>query len=67
MASGVGIKALCLRQPTIRKGLLSKEGWPHKVVTLEIFSSIDHLTTKNTLETDEETIEEDVTTKQRPR
>jgi hypothetical protein len=43
--------------------LASKEGRPHKVVTPGTFSSIDHLTTKNTPGTNEKTAEEDVTTK----
>jgi hypothetical protein len=67
VAGGIVIRASCLQQPTIPEGLASKEGRPYKVVTLGTFSSIDHLTTKNTPGTNEKTIEEDVATKQRPR
>jgi hypothetical protein len=42
---------------------VSKEDRPHKVVTPETFSSIDHLTAKNTLGTEKKTSKEDVATK----
>jgi hypothetical protein len=63
VVEGAGIRAPCLQQPTNQEGLASKEDRPHKVVTPETFSSIDHLTAKNTLGTEKKTSKEDVATK----